>query len=316
MDDALGNRAIIVGGPTASGKTALGLAIAEEFGGVVINADSKQLYEGLPILSARPTPDQETRVPHRLYGVVAADKVCSAGDWRVLALDACRAAWASGRLPVLVGGTGLYLRVLTQGLSPVPAIPEDIRAASRALLADLGNEAFYGLLNERDPRMAARLAPGNSQRLARAWEVLQATGRSLADWQEEPASDSFPGRFLTIAISPSRDDLYAACNGRFERMMGDGALAEVQALLARALNPALPVMTTLGVPQLAAYLAGSISREAAVVAAQQATRNYAKRQMTWFRHQSIADQTVDAQFSERFSEKIFANIRQFLLTAV
>ncbi len=316
MDEELGNRAIIVCGPTASGKTALSLAIAEEFGGVVVNADSKQLYADLRILTARPTPAQEARAPHRLYGVVPADVVCSAGDWRAMALDACRTAWGNGQIPILVGGTGLYLRALIQGLSPVPEIPAAVREASRGLLAAMGNEAFHAMLTARDPVIGARLAIGNSQRLARAWEVLEATGRSLADWQAEPAKESFPGRLLTLGVLPPRDVLYAACDGRFLTMLAEGAEAETRALLARGLDPSLPVMTTLGVPQLAAWFDGAIGRDEAVVAAQQATRNYAKRQMTWFRHQIVLDETISAQLSERFSEKIFAIIRHFLLTAV
>ncbi len=310
----LGKGALIVGGPTASGKTALALDAAAEFGGTVINADSQQLYEGLRILTARPTPAQEAGVPHRLYGVVQDDQVCSAGLWRDMALDACQDAWRDGRLPILVGGTGLYLKALIEGLAPVPPVPDAVRAAARALFAELGNAAFHAALSARDPLMGARLAPGNSQRLVRAWEVLEATGRSLALWQAEEPVGRFPGRLRTIVVMPARDDLYAACDRRFLRMLEQGAVAEVEALRARRLDPGLPVMKALGVPQLSAWLDGRLSKEAAVTAAQQATRNYAKRQQTWFRHQICANSIIESQYSERFSDIIFSFIRIGLLT--
>jgi tRNA dimethylallyltransferase len=309
------NKLLVIAGPTASGKSALASAMAREFDGVVINADSMQVYRGVPILTAQPTPEEQARLPHRLYGAFAPDQVCSAGVWRSLAAEACAEAWAAGRLPVVVGGTGLYIRSLIEGLSPIPDIPDGVRDASRALFAELGNARFYGKLSERDPVMASRLDPGNSQRLVRAWEVLEATGRSLADWQADPREGGLDADSLTLLMAPPRDALYRSCDARLVTMLDQGALDEVAALTALGLDPALPVMKALGVPELAAHLAGELSLAEALAAAQQSTRRYAKRQTTWFRHQLIAQMTIEEKFSESLPERIFSFIRQFLLTA-
>lgn len=313
-EGAARNPLIVIGGPTASGKSGLALAVAGEFAGVVINADSMQVYDALPILTARPGAAEQALLPHRLYGVLAPDDSCSAGRWRGLAAAECRAAWASGRLPVVVGGTGLYLKALTDGLSPIPDIPDAVRQAARDLFQHLGNQAFHGLLAARDPLTASRLAPGNSQRLMRAWEVLEATGRPLADWQREPPINRLDATVMSIVLLPPSAQLYPVCDGRFQRMVSVGALDEVRAFLARGVNPALPIGKALGLNQLADHLRGTCRLEAAVARAQRATRNYAKRQLTWFRHQMAAGTVVDAQFSESFLPKIFAFIRQFLLT--
>lgn len=306
--------AIVVAGPTASGKSALALAVAREFGGVVVNADSMQVYDVLRVLTARPSVEEEARAPHRLYGVLSPDVACSAALWRDMAAAEMQAAWAAGRLPVLCGGTGLYIRTLQQGLSPIPEIPADVRAAARALFADLGNAGFHRRLAERDPLTASRLDPGNSQRLVRAWEVLEATGRPLAEWQAEPPVGAMPARWLTFALLPPRDALYARCDARFRLMVEQGALDEVRALMALGLDPALPAMKALGVPELMAHLRGETGLDEAVAAAQQATRNYAKRQVTWFRHQLISPHALREQFSESLPSQIFPIIRQFLLT--
>ncbi len=308
------NKVVIVAGPTASGKSGLALKIAATVDGVVINADSMQVYDGLRILTARPSEADERRVPHRLYGILPPSDLCSAGRWCGLAAAACQAAWNEGRLPIVVGGTGLYLRALMQGLSPIPEVPEAIRLEARSHFAALGNAAFHAALARRDPKMAARLHPANSQRLMRAWEVLAATGRSLADWQDEPPVAPLAAQFLTFVLLPPRELLYAQCDRRFAAMIGQGALAEVHSLLSRSLDPALPVLRALGVAELAAHLQGALSLEAAVTAAQQATRRYAKRQMTWFRHQLHADHPVDTQLSESLEDRILSIIRQFLLT--
>jgi tRNA dimethylallyltransferase len=305
---------IVIAGPTASGKSALAIRVAEEFGGVVINADSMQVYDGLRVITSRPSEADESRSPHRLYGFLSPDQACSAGRWRALAEAECEAAWAVGRLPVVVGGTGLYLRALAEGLSPVPDIPEAVRRETRALFAGLGNAAFHDRLAARDPTMAARLHPSNSQRLMRAWEVVAATGRSLADWQSEPDRDRLAARFFTVAVVPPRDDLYTACDRRFLVMLERGALDEVRRLLDLRLAPTLPAMRALGVPELVAHLTGQIEFGEAVGRAQRSTRNYAKRQLTWLRHQAVAQFTLAAQFSESFEEKIFSVIRRFLLT--
>lgn len=306
---------LIVAGPTASGKSALAMAAAREFDGVVINADSMQVYAELRVLTARPSPEEEALVPHRLYGVLSATETCSAGRWREMALAEIAACHAAGRLPVVCGGTGLYLKALTEGLSPMPEVPEDIRAAWRARLAAKGGEALHQLLAARDPVTAGRLEAGDGQRIVRALEVLDHTGRSLAEWQAIPPEGPPQGlRFLIILLMPPRDWLYARCDRRLAAMVQDGALEEVRRLGAMRLDPDLPAAKALGVPELSAYLAGNLDLGEAVSLAQQATRRYAKRQSTWFRHQIIADREVNAQFSESLLPEIFSFIRHFLLT--
>jgi tRNA dimethylallyltransferase len=280
-------RIVVVAGPTASGKSALALALAETLRGTVINADSMQVYRDLDVLSARPGPAETARAPHRLYGVVDAAEACSAGRWRTLALAAIGEARAAGRVPILAGGTGLYLRALLHGLAPVPPVPPDVREEAWALHRALGGARFRAALAARDPEGAARLAPGDTQRLLRAFEVVTATGRPLGEWQRQRTAASGLAAAV-ILLLPPRDALYAACDARFLAMMGRGAVAEVQRLVARGLAPQLPAMKAVGVPELAAHLAGKLTREAAVAAAQQATRRYAKRQYTWFAHQPPA----------------------------
>ncbi|WP_431857993.1 tRNA (adenosine(37)-N6)-dimethylallyltransferase MiaA [Azospirillum sp.] len=284
MDSTL---VIVIGGPTASGKSGLAVDIAEAFGGTVINADSMQLYRELDVLAARPGAEDLARAPHRLYGVLPGSERGSAARWRDMALAEIADARAAGRLPVVVGGTGLYLRALMEGLSTVPPVPEAIRHAAHARLKALGGEAFRAELVARDPAMA-RLNPGDTTRLTRAWEVLEATGRPLSAWQAEHAEGPPPGlRFQVYVIDPPRADLYARCDARFAWMLERGALEEVRELDALGLDPALPVMKALGVPELRAHLHGDLSLEAAAAKAQQSTRHYAKRQLTWFRHQLL-----------------------------
>ncbi len=307
---------LIVAGPTASGKSALALAVAEAFDGTIINADSMQVYRELRILSARPSPADEARAPHRLYGVLSAAERCSAGRWRAMALAEIAAAHAAGRLPVVCGGTGLYLKALAEGLSPMPHVPAEIRARLSARLRAEGAAALHAELAARDPDTAGRTKPTDSQRILRALEVLEATGRSLADWQAGPADAPPPGlRIATILLAPPRAALYAACDRRLAEMVTAGALDEVRQLNATGLDPSLPAMKAVGVREFGEYLAGNCDLQAALAAARQATRRYAKRQMTWFRHQIVADLTLDAQFSESLLSKIFAFIRQKLLTA-
>ncbi|MCW2245030.1 tRNA dimethylallyltransferase [Azospirillum fermentarium] len=276
---------IVIGGPTASGKSAFAVDVAARFGGTVINGDSMQLYADLDVLTARPPAEDLARVPHRLYGVLPAAERGSAAKWRALALAEIAAAHAAGRLPVVVGGTGLYLRALMQGLCDVPDIPGAIRTAAHERLNALGGEAFRAELVARDPD-SARLNPGDTTRLTRAWEVLEATGRPLSAWQRDAADGAPPGlAFLVVVIDPPRPALYAAGDGRFLSMVRRGALDEVRRLAALGLDPALPAMKALGVPELCAHLAGTLSLDDAIAKAQQATRHYAKRQVTWFRHQ-------------------------------
>jgi tRNA dimethylallyltransferase len=306
--------AVILGGPTASGKSALALVLAREFGGTVINADSLQVYRELPILTAQPAAATQAAFPHRLYGFLSASERCSAARWAILARTEIDTALAAGRLPIVVGGTGLYLRVLLHGLAPVPEIPADVRATARQRLAELGKLAFHAELARRDPAMSARIRPGDSQRMVRAWEVLEATGRSLADWQaQEEGSRPVGGpRFLTLVLMPERAPLYAACDARFRAMVEHGALAEAAAL--QELDPGLPAFKSLGLRELIGHLRGEYTLETAIGAAQQATRRYAKRQMTWFRHQlpegrQLCLAAQDAQFSERIVAEIYNFIR-------
>jgi len=309
---------VIVAGPTASGKSALALAVAEALGGTIINADSMQVYRDLAVLTARPGAAELARVPHRLYGVIDAAEACSAGRWRDMALAEIAVAREAGRVPVLAGGTGLYLRALLDGLAPVPPVPAALREEVRALHARLGGEAFRQALAARDPEAAQRLSPGDRQRLIRAYEVVAATGRPLAEWRRRQGPAASPPA-AAVVLLPPRATLYAACDARFLSMLERGALAEVETLLARGLDPALPAMKAVGVPELASLLAGRSSRRAAITAAQQATRRYAKRQYTWLRHQmpetgSLRKLVATEQFSESLPARILPFIRQSLLT--
>ena len=287
--------------------------VARAFGGVVINADSMQVYRELRILTARPLPADEARVPHRLFGVLPAAERCSAGRWRHMALAEIAAARAAGALPIVVGGTGLYLETLTVGLAPVPRIPEAIRAKASALHERLGGEAFRDDLGRRDPVSAGRLAAGDRQRLLRAWEVVQATGRTLPDWQKH-AAPPVKLQTATVAVIPPRESVYAASEARFDRMIAAGAIEEVRALLALGLDPGLPAMKAVGVRELAAVIAGTSKLVDAGCAAKRATRTYAKRQLTWLRNRVTADMILPAQYSESFCGNLCAFIRQNLLT--
>jgi tRNA dimethylallyltransferase len=281
--------AILIAGPTASGKSALALAIAEETGGVIINADAMQVYRDLRIITARPTLEEEARVPHSLYGHVDAAVNYSVGRYLRDAATALVEAQRLGRVPIFVGGTGLYFKALTQGLSAVPPIPADIRDAVRAKLAALGPEALHALLAQRDPEGAARLSPRDRVRIARALEVLEATGRPLADWQRDGMRPLLAGeQVVRLFLAPDRATLYGRIDERFERMLAEGALDEVRALAERSLDPLLPAMKAHGVPWLIRHLHGDIPLAEAADKAKQDTRHYAKRQFTWFRHQ-LAD---------------------------
>jgi tRNA dimethylallyltransferase len=276
----------IITGPTCSGKSAYALGLAEKQGGVIINADAMQLYADLPVLTAQPTAEEQARVPHRLYGVLDGADMCTVARWVALAADAIRDAWAAGHPPLLVGGTGMYLKALMQGLAEIPPVPESVREGLRARMAAEGNAAFYAWFTAQDPRMAARLKPGDTQRLLRAAEVWQATGRSLADWQADPATPMLPeAQYKLLAISRERQALYKRIDARFLVMMAQGAVEEVARLHARGLSPALPVMRSHGVPELIAWQEGRLSRAEAIAQGQQNTRHYAKRQWTWIRNQ-------------------------------
>ena len=294
---------LVIGGPTASGKSALAADAAARFGGVVANADSMQLYRDLPILTSWPDDELRARAPHRLYGVLDGAERCSAGRWRALAMAEIERIRGDGALPILVGGTGLYLRALLAGLAPVPPTPEPVRAAVRALYEREGSGGLHARLAARDPEAARRLEPGDSQRVMRAYEVIEATGRSLLSWQAEK-HESFGGRAATLVLEPPRAELYDACNTRFEGMMAAGALDEAAGLKARGLDPGLPVMKAVGVRALHDYLSGVTSLERAIALGRQETRRYAKRQTTWFRTQMPGTARMPDRYRAEFETGI------------
>jgi len=279
-------KAVLIAGPTASGKSALALELALAAGGVVINADSMQVYRDLRIITARPTDGDEARVPHRLYGHVDAAVNFSAGAWVGDAAKALEEAKAEGRLPIFIGGTGLYFKALTVGLSVVPPIPAEVREDVRARLERNGVEALHAELAASDPRAAERLNLRDRTRIARALEVVEATGRSLLDWHHEGQPPLLPrDSFRAVFLAPERDELYARIDARFEAMLVAGALKEVERLADRNLDPLLPAMKAHGVPALIRHLRGELSLEQAATIGRADTRHYAKRQFTWFRHQ-------------------------------
>ena len=272
----------LIAGPTASGKSALALALTEMSDGVIINADASQVYSDLRLLSARPSADEEARAPHRLFGHVDGAEACSAARWAAEAKAEIDTAHAAGKLPILVGGTGLYIRTLLDGIAPVPEIDPDIRAAVRALPV---TEAYAALALE-DAVSAARLHPADTTRIARALEVVRSTGHPIAHWQAARSGGIGDAIHLApLILLPPRDWLRARCDARFETMVDQGALAEVEALIARNLDPSLPMMRAIGVPEIADFLGKRIDRATMIARATAATRQYAKRQYTWFRQQ-------------------------------
>lgn len=318
---------LVIAGPTASGKSALAMRLARGLAGIVVNADSMQIYRDLPILTAQPSAADMEVAPHRLYGFLALDDVCSAERWSALARQEIDAAHRSGKLPILCGGTGLYLRALMQGFSPIPDVPAGVRRASRALLDEIGSAALHERLAAGDPMSAARLHANDRQRIVRAWEVLQATGKPLSEWQMEPPTGPGDLKFLTFVLLPERTALYRACDQRFLAMLAHGALDEVRAALAHYPDLYRPGTRPPegGAKALGFWALGRHAREGTevssetIAAAQQETRNYAKRQGTWFRNQMpygnfITPEAPDMQFSESSYAGISQKIRGFLLT--
>lgn len=276
----------LIAGPTASGKSAIALALAERTGGVIINADASQVYADLGVLSARPSPEEMARADHRLFGTMDGAHACSAAHWARLAKEEIAANHEAGRLPILVGGTGMYIGTLLDGIAPIPDIAADIRVQVRAMPV----RDTYAALQSEDPDSAARLAPADTTRVARALEVVRSTGRSILWWRQQ--KEGGIGAQISLAplvLVPPRDWLFARCDARFEQMLEQGAVAEVEALLARHLNPELPVMRAIGVREIGRWLAGEIDRESMIAQGQLATRQYAKRQYTWFSNQPPAD---------------------------
>lgn len=297
---------VIIAGPTASGKSALAIEIAHHFGGEIVNADSMQVYQDLSVLTARPSVDDEQRIPHHLYGVMPASEACSVGKW----LDAATAVIADIRdrdnLPVVCGGTGLYLRALTEGIAQIPDVDPAYVEEAEKLLARKGGQAFLQDLAELDPQTANRLQPSDRQRLVRAYSVARATGKSLTRWQQEQ-SDKPPveALFRTIYLMPERAALYQKIEQRFDQMVEMGGLDEVQHLASLALSPQLPAMKALGVPDFLRVVSGEIPVEEAIDNAKQTTRNLAKRQMTWFRNQGKPDLVIEA-FGNQATEQALA----------
>jgi tRNA dimethylallyltransferase len=277
---------LLIAGPTASGKSALALRLAERLHAEIVNADALQLYADLRLLTARPSAEEEARAPHHLFGVADGADGWSVGRWLKAALPVIEAVVSRGRRAIVVGGTGLYFRALTQGLAEIPPVPAKLRQAAAETFERLGEDAFRDALAERDPVSAARIAPGDRQRLTRAFEVAQATGRALSDWQADTRAPLAPQRWRAVVMEPDRETLYARCDARLAAMIQAGALDEVRALAARGLDPMLPVMKAVGLRELAAHAAGDMSLDDALKLARQETRRYAKRQLTWLRNQT------------------------------
>jgi tRNA dimethylallyltransferase len=300
-------KAVLIAGPTASGKSALALELAERCGGVVVNTDSMQVYRDLRVITARPTEAEEMRAPHRLYGHVDAAVNFSAGAWVSDAAKVLAEAQANNQLPIFVGGSGLYFKALTRGLSAVPPIPADIRDNVRTRLERDGVEALHAELAARDPVSAERLKPRDRTRIARALEVIEATGRTLPDWHREGLPPLLPpGEFAALFLAPERDALYARIDARFDAMLDAGALDEIAALAARSLDPLLPAMKAHGVPAVIRHLRGEISRDEAAGTGRADTRHYAKRQFTWFRHQLPEFEWIVPEAAKRWLEDCLA----------
>lgn len=276
----------LIAGPTASGKSAYALRLAAETGGVIVNADSMQLYRDLRILTARPTAEEEAAVPHRLYGIADAADGWSVGRWLRAVVDQLDSLRAEGRTAIVTGGTGLYFLALTRGLADIPAIPADARDAAAARFDTEGEASVRRALAVADPAAEARIAPGDRQRLVRALSVFEATGRALSDWAEETRPVLADDGYEALVIEPDRAELYRRCDDRLGRMIDEGVLGEVGALSARGLDPSLPALKSTGFREFAAHLNGETTLDAALDAARRETRRFAKRQLTWFRNQT------------------------------
>ena len=294
-------------------------ALEDSGGAAIINADSMQVYSELRIVTARPSAADEARARHELYGVMPGAQACSAGRWRRMALERIARARQAGRIPIVVGGTGLYLKALTEGLAEIPEIPAQVRNEARSRMEAIGATEFHGELAKVDPQAAASLAPGDTQRLIRAWEVWQATGLSLIDWQKRAnPEDRLAGPMAKVVLMPTREDVYARADARVAAMVTAGVLEEIRALDAEGLAPDLPIQRAVGVPEFRAAVRGEITLGEATERAQQSSRRFAKRQYTWFRHQApgwtVFPSDKFAQQSESFLSQVFPFVRQFLLT--
>lgn len=308
---------ILIVGPTASGKSSLALRLAEKMRGDVINADSMQVYRELRILTARPSEEDESRAPHYLYGCRSIEEPFSVAEWCALAAAQIERSREAGRTPIVVGGTGLYFKALIEGLAEIPDVPDDIRREVRAAMDEKGSAILHIELAVCDPVLAARLEPGDRQRVSRGLEVYRATGKPLSYWQQLPTKGPLTeadeaGEICKAALLPPRDWLNARCESRFDLMIEAGALDEVAALPNAQSD--LPALKALGVPPLAAFLAGTLTQDEAIERAVTATRQYAKRQYTWIRHQCADWQTIVEKDSERIYQSFFSIIRKNSLT--
>ena len=299
-------RYVMICGPTAAGKSAVALAIAEQSGGTVINADSMQVYSDLRVVTARPDAHYEARAPHRLYGILDGSERASVASWLGLAAEAVNEVRKAGSLPIIVGGTGMYLQAARDGIAPIPEVPLEIHQACLDELAARGGVAFREDLSRVDEETASRLFDGDSQRLVRAMGVVRATGRPISAWQSDPHQGALAGEVVAISVMPPRADTYARIDRRFAQMMEDGAVEEVEVLAERGLDPSLPVMKAIGVREILAMQAGEISRARAIELASRDSRHYAKRQMTWIRNNYHAQISVYEKLSTRFVKEIFS----------
>ncbi len=282
----------IIAGATASGKSARAITLAQKYNGVIINADATQLYTELPILSAQPNMTELAQAPHKLYGVINGDSSASAGSWLNMAKKEITSAWQNNKLPIICGGTGLYIKTLIEGIAPIPNIATTYRQQARLMMQNLGPKAMHSKLAQIDASSAAKINTGDSQRITRAYEVWLATNIPLSKWQKMPKQQAFPeAHFTCEIINLPRAELYNRCNMRFIRMIECGALEEVKQLLDKNYTADIPIMKALGVPELAAFLAGKIPLDDAIALAQRNTRRYAKRQITWFNNQLTSQNT-------------------------
>ena len=305
------NKCIVICGPTASGKSSLAITLARELGGEIINADSMQIYKELETLTSRPDRNDLEIVPHKLFGTREIINPCSVNIWNNLAQKSIENAVSRGRVPIVCGGTGMYIKYLSTQLATVPNIPAEVRLIAREKLMKLGNEKFYQELTKLDPQMEGLIPIGDSQRLVRAWEVFEVTRKSLFDWQAVNANQTNL-TVCNILLMPDREFLYASCDRRFLEFVDNGALNEAKAIRDLELDPTLPGMKALGLLQLIDYLEGKITFDVAITQAQQKTRNYAKRQMTWFRNQLDADYIDYSPHTGRHTSEIFRTVIKFL----
>ena len=305
------NLVIVIGGSTASGKSALALELAQEFEGVVINADSMQVYKDTPILSANPTAEEKAKAPHKLYEIYDADKRGNVSEWLTLATKEIRIAWKDKKTPILVGGTGMYIHSLLEGISPIPETKNETRTKVAKFLEEIGTQELHKKLKEVDPKSANKLSPNDTTRIRRAYEVWLDTGKSISDWHNEKNIKALPeATFFTIKIVPSAQEVDEKCFERFEKMIEKGALEEVKKLKEKNLDLDLPAMKAIGIPELSSYLDGEISLEEAINLGKLRTRQYAKRQRTWFANKLSANLTIDNYYkNDKF---IMMNIKKLL----